>query len=107
MISRYAWPQCQLDKGNTVELDAMVYGLCDRMIITRSVKAQGGWFLARVFEEMRKNRAKLTPALGVLHAFSVDGQAVYLKLHEHPVPMNNSEPVVETVGTLMLGETYH
>jgi hypothetical protein len=90
-----------------VKLEGAVYGLCDRMIITRSVKEQGGRFVARVFEEMRKNRAKFTTALGVWHAFSVDGQAVYLRLHEHPVPMKNSDPVVETVGTLMLGETYH
>ena len=107
MITSYRWPQWQLDKGYTVELEAVVYGLCDRIVITRLVKAQGGAFLARVFEEMRKNRANLTTALGVWHAFSVDGQAVYLKLQEHPVPMKTSDPVVETVGTLMLGETYH
>jgi hypothetical protein len=94
-------------RENAVQLEAIVYGLCDRIIVTHSVKAQGGRFLARVFEEMRKNRAKLTAALGVWHSFAVDGQAVYLKLHEHPVPMKNSDPVVETVGTLMVGETYH
>jgi hypothetical protein len=90
-----------------VELEGTVFGLCDRIVITRAVKAQGGGFLARVFEEMRKNRAKITTTLGVWHGISVDGQEVYLKLREHPVPMKNSEPIVETVGTLMLGETYH
>jgi hypothetical protein len=90
-----------------VQLEPTVYGLCDRIIVTRSVKAQGGGFLARVFEEMRKNRARLTTALDVWHAFAVDGQAVYLKIREHPVPMKNTDPVVETVGTLVLGETYH
>jgi hypothetical protein len=90
-----------------VELEALVYGLCDRIIINRSVKAQGGAFLVRVFEEMRKNRANYTTAFGVWNAFLVDGQAVYFKLHELPIPMKDGDPVIETVGTLMLGETYH
>jgi hypothetical protein len=107
MISPYSWAQCQLDKGNTVELEALVYGLCDRIVISRSVKAQGGVFLARVFEEMRKYRADLMTPSGVSHAFLVDGQAVYLKLHELPVPIKDSEPTIERVGMLVLGDTYH
>jgi hypothetical protein len=90
-----------------VEPEALVYGLCDRIIITHSVKAQGGAFLTRVFEEMRKNRANLMTAVGVWRGFSVEGQAVYLKLHELPVPMKDRDPVIETVGMLMLGERYH
>ena len=90
-----------------MELEALVYGLCDRIIITRSVKAQGGAFLGRVLEEMRKNRANFISAFGVWHTFSVDGQAVHLKLHELPVPTKGREPDMETVGMLMLGETYH
>ena len=84
-----------------MELEALVYGLCDRIIITRPVKARGGAFLARVLEEMRKNRANFMAAFGVWHAFSVDGQAVYLKLHELPVPTKDREPDMETVGMLI------
>jgi hypothetical protein len=104
---RLQLPHRQLDKENKVELEAIVFGLCDRVVITGGVKAQGGSFLARVFEEMRKNRAKLTTALGEWHSFLVDGKAVYVKLRKHPVPMKNSDPIVETVGTLVLGETLH
>jgi hypothetical protein len=96
-----------VDPGNTVELEALAYGLCDRIIMNRSVKAQGDAFLARVFEVMRKNRANFMTAFGVWHGFLVDGQAVYLKLYELLVPMKDGDPVVETVGMLMLGETYH
>jgi hypothetical protein len=90
-----------------VELEAVIYGLCDRIVISRSVKAQGGMFLARVFEEMRKTRANLRAPSGACHAFLVDGQAVYLKLHEFSVPMEDSQPLIERVGRLVLGETCH
>jgi hypothetical protein len=86
-----------------VELEAVVYGLCDRIVISRSVKAQGGMFLARVFEEMRKTRANLRTPSGVRHTFLIDGRAVYLKLHELPVPIKDSEPIMERVGMLVLG----
>jgi hypothetical protein len=60
-----------------------------------------------VFEEMHKNRANLKTAFGIWHGFSVDGQAVFLKLRELPIPMKDRDPVIETIGMLMLGERYH
>jgi hypothetical protein len=62
-------PQRQLDKEKTVELEAPVFGLCDRIVITGGVKARGGSSLARVFEEMLNNRAELTAAFGKWHGF--------------------------------------
>ena len=76
-------------------------GPCDRLIIGRSLKRKGGKFLGQVLEQVQKCRRR-PPSDTVRHRFfKVDGNVVYLKVREVPVPVEGSfETRHEYVGHL-------